>query len=99
MAPTADETNLSARKTSASEACLDVTRKGTASRIWDLHNQIKIKRSPFTVHRSPFTVHRSPFTVHRSPFTVHRSPFTVHRSPFAVRRSPFAVRRSAARQH
>jgi hypothetical protein len=68
MAPTADETNLSARKTSASEACLDVTRKGTASRIWDLHNQIKIKRSPFAVRRSPFTVRRSAAQRHYARF-------------------------------
>jgi hypothetical protein len=50
MALAADETSQSARKTSAPVTCLNVTRKGTASRIGKLGAQVKIKfkRSAFS---------------------------------------------------
>ena len=37
----ADETGLSAQSTSAPGTCLNVTRKATASRIRELHTQVK----------------------------------------------------------
>jgi hypothetical protein len=53
MALAADETSQSARKTSAPVTCLNVTRKGTASRIWKLGAQVKINlRSAFDVRRA-----------------------------------------------
>lgn len=42
MAIAANETSLSARKTSAPGASLSVTRKTTASRIWELGIEVKI---------------------------------------------------------
>jgi hypothetical protein len=55
MALAADETSQLARKTSAPVTCLSVTRKGTASRIWKLGAQVKIK---FNVWRLAFGVWR-----------------------------------------
>ncbi len=45
MALAADETSLSARKTSAPGTCLSVTRKGTASRIWKLGAEVKTNQT------------------------------------------------------
>ena len=50
MALAADESSLSAQLTSAPGTCLDVTRKGTPSRIWELVTQVKINRQK-TVRR------------------------------------------------
>ena len=58
MALAADETSQLARITSAPATCLSVTRKGTASRIWKLGAQVKIK---FNVQRSAFNVQRLAF--------------------------------------
>jgi hypothetical protein len=62
MALNADETSQLARKTSAPVTCLSVTRKGTASRIWKLGAQVKIK---FNVWRLAFGVWRLAFGVWR----------------------------------
>jgi hypothetical protein len=51
VALAADETNLSAR-TSAPVTCLNVTRKGTASRIWELYGDVKTNRLEIGVERS-----------------------------------------------
>jgi hypothetical protein len=41
MALAANEPRLSARSTSAPGTCLNVTRKSTASRIWEMDIQVK----------------------------------------------------------
>jgi hypothetical protein len=45
MALAANEPRLSARPTSASGSCLNVTRKSTASRIWEMDIQVKTNRN------------------------------------------------------
>jgi hypothetical protein len=57
VALAANEPSLLAR-TSAPVTCLNVTRKGTASRIWELRSNVKtnVQRSAFGVQRSAFGV-------------------------------------------
>ena len=54
----ADESSLSAQSTSASGICLNVTRRSTASRIWELGTQVKINQQQTNVRRTRDTDRR-----------------------------------------